>query len=336
MVKKVLKIAGVVLVLYSLIITLSTPLTPGVVDFEPARLDSGWNQVSFRFFPNVHGNKPSHFYLKSEASFLPITGDISSNQFTGKVWVPDTLPKAFVHLVGQIGNSEMLYLDGASFAMHTTEGLWPTASPDWAEVHDPGMVFPFKTILYQTIRNLNLHVPMWFAMMAIMMVSLIFSIRFLNTGNVHFDLRAKEAATVGLFFSIIGILTGAVWAKFTWGNWWVNDPKLNGAAVSTLVYLAYFVLRGSVKDDFKKGKLSGVYNIFAFIMMLVFIMVLPRLTDSLHPGNGGNPAFSQYDLDNNLRKAFYPAVLGWILMGIWISEVKGRVAVLRYNLDNEE
>jgi heme exporter protein C len=68
--------------------------------------------------------------------------------------------------------------------------------------------------------------------------------------------------------------------------------------------------------------------------MLVFIMVLPRLTDSLHPGNGGNPGFNSYDLDNDLRKVFYPAVIGWSLLAVWITEI--RVRIKRLALKNME
>ena len=60
---------------------------------------------------------------------------------------------------------------------------------------------------------------------------------------------------------------------------------------------------------------------------MVLIGLLPRLqgTDSLHPGNGGNPAFSKYDLDNSLRPVFYSAVLGWILLGFWIYSIRVRI-----------
>jgi heme exporter protein C len=63
-------------------------------------------------------------------------------------------------------------------------------------------------------------------------------------------------------------------------------------------------------------------------MMIVFIMVLPRMTDSLHPGNGGNPGFSTYDLDNKMRLVFYPAVLGWILFSAWILNIRVRIKKL--------
>lgn len=107
-----------------------------------------------------------------------------------------------------------------------------------------------------------------------------------------------------MVFGILGLLTGMVWAKYTWGAWWVNDVQLNGVAGTMLVYAAYFLLRGSMDDEQKRARISAVYNIFAFAMMVVFIIILPRMTDSLHPGKGGNPGFSSYDLDHRLRSKF--------------------------------
>jgi heme exporter protein C len=54
-------------------------------------------------------------------------------------------------------------------------------------------------------------------------------------------------------------------------------------------------------------------------------MVLPRLTDSLHPGNGGNPGFNTYDLDNSMRKVFYPSIIAWSLLAAWITEIRVRL-----------
>ena len=100
---------------------------------------------------------------------------------------------------------------------------------------------------------------------------------------------------------LLGLTTGMIWAQFTWGAFWVNDPKLNGTAVTLLIYLAYFILRNSIENQDSKARISAIYNIIAFVMMIVFIGVLPRITDSLHPGNGGNPAFGNYDLDSNMH-----------------------------------
>ena len=70
------------------------------------------------------------------------------------------------------------------------------------------------------------------------------------------------------------------------------------------------------------------------MMMMVFIMILPRMTDSLHPGNGGNPGFVSYDLDNKMRMVFYPAVLGWSLLAAWILNLSLRARKLEKRIEN--
>ena len=191
----------------------------------------------------------------------------------------------------------------------------------WTEV-------PELPIIEQSIRNLFYHVSMWFAMVAMMAASFGNAIGFLSSENMARDRRSISLAETGMFFSVMGLLTGMLWAKFTWGAWWTNDPKLNGTAITMLIYLAYFVLRNSIDDPRKRARISGVYNIFAYVMMIVFIGILPRMTDSLHPGNGGNPGFNSYDLDNRLRLVFYPAVLGWILVGTWTASLRYRLRTL--------
>jgi heme exporter protein C len=189
---------------------------------------------------------------------------------------------------------------------------------------------PRLPILNETIRNLYFHVTMWFTMIALLTASLVHSIRVLRSPTVgSADLAADSAARIAMVFASLGLVTGMLWARFTWGAFWVNDPKLNGTAVTMLVYLAYFILRGSVDDAHKRARLAAVYNIFAYVMMMVFIGVLPRLTDSLHPGNGGNPGFGGYDLDSNMRMVFYPAVLGWIFIGFWMLNLRIRIQQLR-------
>ena len=191
---------------------------------------------------------------------------------------------------------------------------------------------PELPILHETIRNLYFHVTMWFGMMIILFVSLIYSIKYLAGFNQKYDVIASEAANVGIYMGLLGIATGMVWAKFTWGAWWVNDAKLNGAAITLLAYFAYLILRNSMDEEQKRARISAVYNIFSYVMLIVFLMILPRMTDSLHPGNGGNPGFGGYDLDSNMRMVFYPAVIGWTLLGVWIMTIKIRMKELAEKL----
>ena len=190
-----------------------------------------------------------------------------------------------------------------------------------------GMLLPVPAmyILNETIRNLYFHVPMWFTMMILFGYAFFYSIKFLRSGDLKDDVKAVEFTNVGILFSLLGMVTGMEWAAETWGTPWSNDPKQLGTALCMLTYFAYIILRGGMKDEEKRARISAVYNIFAFAMMIPLLFILPRMVDSLHPGAGGNPAFKQYDLDNNMRKVFYPAVAGWFLLGLWLATIKVRI-----------
>lgn len=192
---------------------------------------------------------------------------------------------------------------------------------------------PHLPILNETVRNLYFHVPMWFGMTVLLFISAFFSAKYLIQPSSKTDNHAVEAANTGIVFGILGLLTGMIWARFTWGAFWVGDPKLNAAAIGELIYFAYIVLRGSFSDDQQRARISAIYNLFAFPIFVALVYVLPRLTDSLHPGNGGNPGFNTYDLDNNMRRVFYPAALGFIFLGIWIASLRARVKNLQDRLN---
>jgi len=193
-----------------------------------------------------------------------------------------------------------------------------------------GLIFdvPSLPILNEAIRVLYFHVPMWFTMIALLMISSVNSYYFISKKNIIYDTHSYTYVSVGVFFGCLGILSGMIWAKFTWGTFWTNDPKLNGSALVLIIYFSYFILRSSITDEIKKAKISSIYNIFAFTMLIPLIFILPRMTDSLHPGNGGNPGFNVYDMNSQLRIVFYPAVVGFIFLGLWIVNIKLRVNLL--------
>ena len=196
------------------------------------------------------------------------------------------------------------------------------------------MPVPRLNILNETIRNLYFHVPMWFTMIGLFTAAFVYSIRYLRSGNPVYDINASALTNVGILFSILGMLTGMEWAQFTWGEAWSNDPKQLGTALSMLIYFAYLVLRGGLADEEKRAKISAVYNIFAFALMIPLLWILPRMVASLHPGNGGNPGFNTYDLDRNMRMVFYPAVIGWLMLGAWISTLSIRLRIIGHKAEN--
>mgnify|MGYP000471325452 CR=1 FL=1 len=191
---------------------------------------------------------------------------------------------------------------------------------------------PDLDILNETIRALHFHVPMWFGMMILFLISLIHSIRYLRGGDLRQDLIAVEMANVGILFGVLGLTTGMVWANYTWGDWWNGDPKQNMSAILLLIYFSYSVLRSSISDPEKRGRISAVYNIFAFCAIIPLLFIIPRIYDSLHPSNGGNEGFVVYDLDNSLRLVFYPAVIGFTLIAMWAASLRIRTRILNYKL----
>jgi heme exporter protein C len=85
---------------------------------------------------------------------------------------------------------------------------------------------------------------------------------------------------------------------------------------------------------------SAVYNIFAFAMLFPSIWIIPRLVGSLHPGapggDSGNPALNFKDMDARMRIVFYPAVIGWSLLGVWITLLRIRYQLLKEKKWNHE
>jgi len=208
---------------------------------------------------------------------------------------------------------------------------------------------PKLQLLGETIRNLYFYVCMWFAMMILFTVSVVNAIRYLRGFQLKYDIYSRHYAIMAIVLGILGYSTGAIWAAFTWADpnssildnfkTIARDPKLIGAAIALLVYFAYLILRDSIQDIdkkarisavYKKARISAVYNIFAYAILFPSIWILPRILPSLHPGNEDNPALDvKNDISGNMRIVFYPAVIGWTLLAVWITTLKIRLTLLK-------
>jgi heme exporter protein C len=200
-----------------------------------------------------------------------------------------------------------------------------------------GFLFPVPEldILNETIRNLYFHVTMWFSMTALITVSAVYSVLYLRSANPEHDWVAESAAIVSVQFGILGLITGSVWARFTWGAFWPPDPKLNSAAIATLINMAYPVLSGAIADQTQKARISAIFGVFAYPIFISLVFILPRMAASLHPGSGGNTTFSAYDLNSTMRLVFYPAVIGFILLGVWMIQQRVRYSRFKNELDEK-
>lgn len=333
-----LKIVCIALLLYAAFASLYHPLIPGGLDVTTSALRPGTNEFEFVGY-NTHFNDPAlqpQFFVASGKNYYcaQVIANKNAAHALVRVELPDTLPSKSISFYANNLSDGTVYvkksIDTDSFVI--SEALaQPGCEVKVNTDEHSGFGYPFQIILFETIRNLMWHVPMWFTMFLLMIIAFVQSLRFLSKAGrsssgeaidrqylLLADTKAAMSASAGLVFCTLGLITGSVWARFAWGAWWTNDPQLNGAMVVFIVYIAYFILRSSIADEEKRARLSAIFNIFAFVLMVILLMVMPRFSEGLHPGKSGNPAFSSYDLDSSLRTVFYPAVFGWALLGYWI------------------
>ena len=332
------KILGIVLMFYTVLVGMLTPLKPGIVNINPQRFDAGGTMVLTVSGYNNHFDEAedNRAYLRvGDNHFLGDVGSevIDYNNIQFSFDIPEVLPSGdtIVRATLTVDNS----IDGYSLYPN---GVFINQVPNdtfqhsevWIErpdqIHEKvGFSFPYRSILNETIRNTFFHITLWFSMFILLIAGLYFAIKYLITRELDYDHKSKSITGVAILFGVMGIITGSIWARFTWGDWWTPDVKLNMTAVAMLIYLAYFVLRGSIKDQDQEARLASAYNIFAFVALIPLVFIIPRLTDSLHPGNGGNPALGGEDLDNTLRMVFYPSIIGLSLIGVWMSTLYYRM-----------
>ncbi len=191
--------------------------------------------------------------------------------------------------------------------------------------------FPYRNILKETIRNTYFHVPLWMAMYALLAFATFYNIQYLRKGKELLEERAFHLTFVALIFGLLGIATGMVWAQYTWGRFWSWDIKQTMALLAMLMFVAYVFIRYSIADETARRRFNAVYGIFAFIMIFPLLYVVPRMAPSLHPGSGGNPAFGSEDMDNTMRMVFYPAIIGYFLIGLWLAQLSFRINQIKHH-----
>lgn len=344
------KALSVLIVIYAIIAGLIIPLKPGILKIKQSGLNTG-QLIS----AEINTYNTSYQVGDQVNAYLKINDKVklysSGSQILDKTKlkfdfnVPALLPqiKTFDYTIvlvdpkhGPFVRPEAITLKQDKVDIEAALASWPKQQEIPLKFIE-GVKFPFRTILYESIRNTFYHVPMWFAMVFILLAAMIYSIKYLLKPIIRFDIAAKALTAIGVLLGILGCLTGSVWAKGTWGTWWTfQEIKLNVSAIALLIYFAYFILRSAIQDDEQKARVASVYNIFAFVAMVPLLFVVPRMVaSSLHPGNGGNPGFGGEDLDNTLRMVFYPAIIGWTLFSFWLAQLLYRYQILQEKVDEE-
>lgn len=337
------KFSGVIIFLYVLIGGMTTPLRPGITNITPSNGKSGDSVTLDIFGYNTHFSKAgdTRVWLKLD-SVHALAGQVSAvindNKIKASFVFPNHIPDAKeVHNLSLILDNSLdgPFVQPNAFFLSSRDSMPPLAANAWKEhalgnFHAySGIQFPYRNILNETIRNTFFHVALWFAMFLLLILGVYHSIKYLRTGIFDHDQKASYFTYTAILYGVLGILTGAFWAKHTWDAYWTNDVKLNMTAIALCIYFAYVILRGMNPDQDRRARMAASYNIFAFLALIPLVFVIPRLTDSLHPGNGGNPALGGEDLDHTLRLFFYPSIVALFLIGLWISELGYRFEKLK-------
>lgn len=346
------KILSILLIVYALVAGTLVPLKPGITYVSPLTSRSG-ETITLQ----LHGYNSS--YSKSPAGDIRVWLQYDdAHSLTGRAVrvLNDTTLEASFAIPASLPNESSSMMvnaiidhpaDGVSLLPSAVEIVQDTipSQADWEngavkDLHvKKDLSFPYRNVIYESIRNTYYHVPMWFALMFLFIASAWYSVQFLRFSNpaqaakldarkgqslLEFDRKAAAYAEMGLLFGILGLVTGMLWAHYAWGAAWSNDIKQLMTAVALLIYLAYFILRRSFDEPEKGARLAAVYNIFAFASLIPLLYIVPRMFASLHPGATGNPAFGSEDLDNTMRMVFYPSIIGWSLFGFWLAQLRFR------------
>ena len=336
------KLISILILLYTVIAGLLVPLKPGITGVSSSVFKTGelaeidvdvYNANYDKIIPSAFLKLDAENYIKA-ISVQPSPNNTVKLQFN----IPGNMPGD-----GNTANASLFITDESNGTL-----VYPNAfiikreltdSPVLWDIHETprlykksGFVFPYRNILIETIRNTFYHIPLWFAMFILFFAGMIMSVNYLLKKDIEYDHRASSLVTAGVLLGTLGLITGSIWAKATWGAYWTSDVKLNMSAISMMIYFSYLILRSSMEDVDKKARISAAYNIFAFFTIVPLIFVIPRITDSLHPGNGGNPAFGGEDMDNTMRMVFYPAIIGFTLLGVWIAQINLRMKRVKEKL----
>ncbi|MDX1613061.1 MAG: cytochrome c biogenesis protein CcsA [Candidatus Promineifilaceae bacterium] len=121
----------------------------------------------------------------------------------------------------------------------------------------------------------------WVASLAFF-IALLSGAAYLRNPARIWDTIAVGSVEVGLVFTTMTIVSGSVWGRPAWNTWWIWSPRLTSITVLWLVYVAYFMLRGAIEDDERRGRFSAVYVIAGFVTVIITFLSI-RLLRDIHP-----------------------------------------------------
>lgn len=167
-----------------------------------------------------------------------------------------------------------------------------------------GMVFfyaPVERTMGNVQRIFYFHVgSAWVGSLAFL-VAMIGGILFLRRPDKKWDTMALASVEIGLVFISMAIVSGSVWGKPAWNTWWLWSPRLTIVTIMWLAYAAYFMLRGAIDDDERRGRFAAIYVIISFVTVILTFASIRILRD-IHPVVFGGAMESAQGADEGLQE----------------------------------
>jgi len=157
-----------------------------------------------------------------------------------------------------------------------------------------------------------IHVPLAIVSLAGFVLGGIFAVMFLRTGDRVWDMRSYCTIHMALIFSIGGLISGSIWAKASWGHWWLwSVPTLVSYLIVILLYCTYQPLRFSIEDPERQARYAAVFAIVCGVFVPMNFAVVRFSTQFIHPHvlnlEGGN-------MPGPMKLTFYTALLAIALL----------------------
>jgi len=163
-----------------------------------------------------------------------------------------------------------------------------------------------------------LHVPLAITALVGFVVGAVYAIQHLRTGESRYDVQSYVAIHLSIIFGLAVLATGSIWAKASWGKWWVwDEPTLVSFLIVFLLYATYYPFRYAIEDPDRQARYASVFAVTAGAFVpLNFIAV--RLAEPLiHPR-----VFASTDggLPGSMQLTFLVALAGMALL--WLTLVR--------------
>ena len=129
-----------------------------------------------------------------------------------------------------------------------------------------------------------------------------------------------------MIFSVVAMITGALWAKQAWGAYWNWDPRETTIFFLFLIYAAYLALRGAIEGEERRARLSAVYSVLAFVTVPFLIFVVPRLYATLHPSPILPQGGEKGSIDAPIVVCFTGMLVGFTALFFWIASLRVKLA----------